>query len=1019
MGNQLTAIAPSQILPAEQYLNDIPNIEYIKNLGSTRFFKVVKAKTKEGLVVVKIFVLHDPTLQLKSYENQIEEIKNKLDWALNCKPFQCIIKSERAVMLLRQYIQYSLYDRISTRPFFSLIEKKWIAFLLLCAVGQSHKLNIYHGDIKSENILITSWNWLILSDFANFKPVFLPDNNPADFSFYFDTSRRRTCNIAPERFINGVYKLSDQPCSNSFDISTENFKGGELTEAMDVFSTGCVLIELFTEGMVPFDLSQLLAYICGEYSPENIVKNIEDPGICELVNHMIQKEPNQRDSIENYLNKHRGTTFPECFYDFLRPYCQRFSCTPLLYADERIARIHRDFDLIIQKTEFSSQNENFLIILPLIISCVRKLKLCESKLVTLDLLKRCSYHVNSDIILDRLIPYVLFFINDTFSIVRSETINTLLHCLKMVTFIPDSDINIFTEYIFPLISPLTSDKDLSVRIRFAKHISHFAEESVRFLELSKQNEKQIKVEKWHNKQNKNSNKDYTYESSTSSYDEELSILHDFIQQKVVAILGDRSNAVKQAIMHDSINQLCVFFGRQRANDVIFSHIITFLNDKEDWQLRAAFFKSMTGVVSYLGRQASIILSPLLQQGLNDKEEFVVQQTIESFSSLLEMEIMKKSIILENVNEIVPMLIHPNQWIRSKSIGVVIQLSKKMDIVDFNCYVLPALKPYFVEVPQDFEDEMLLLHLIKNPLSRQVYQQLTNGKFNVDSFLAFLNKPNSLVNKTENEPNVILMRKLYSMGMTDIDVENIKLMQRNILNQYKVKKSELPNQNNSGYDKFNGIIYLTSSFDSETSIVHSIDFVNSVSSGLTGFSKNVVIKGKRAMNKATSSEMLTMNDDWEQMFGNNKKQSSPSYPIQNPINNTLIQEKLSHIESSSSLQLLAVQNQQVEKETTTNSQKDTHKCIKAACKTDLEDLLISMKSQHNKESKDTLYTEERPILNDWRPYGIMVAHLHEHRGAINRLRVSRNNRFFASCSNDGSVKVIQKFHVFLIRFIQLD
>lgn len=53
-----------------------------------------------------------------------------------------------------------------------------------------------------ENILITSWNWILLSDFASFKPTYLPEDNPADYTYFFDTSRRRTCYVAPERYVN-------------------------------------------------------------------------------------------------------------------------------------------------------------------------------------------------------------------------------------------------------------------------------------------------------------------------------------------------------------------------------------------------------------------------------------------------------------------------------------------------------------------------------------------------------------------------------------------------------------------------------------------------------------------------------------------------------------------------------------------------------------------------------------------------------------------------------------------------
>lgn len=120
---------------------------------------------------------------------------------------------------MREYVKYSLYDRISTRPFLTSIEKKWITFQVLYAVHQAHKVHavyfnisfcyllqflrtikvclcflqfgVCHGDIKLENIMITSWNWVLLTDFASFKPTYLPEDNPADFSYFFDTSRRR------------------------------------------------------------------------------------------------------------------------------------------------------------------------------------------------------------------------------------------------------------------------------------------------------------------------------------------------------------------------------------------------------------------------------------------------------------------------------------------------------------------------------------------------------------------------------------------------------------------------------------------------------------------------------------------------------------------------------------------------------------------------------------------------------------------------------------------------------------
>lgn len=76
--------------------------------------------------------------------------------------------------LLRQHLLGTLSDRLSTRPFLTDTEKRWLVYLLLRAAAQCHGKGVCHGDIKSENVLVTSGNWLLLTDFAPFKPTLLP-----------------------------------------------------------------------------------------------------------------------------------------------------------------------------------------------------------------------------------------------------------------------------------------------------------------------------------------------------------------------------------------------------------------------------------------------------------------------------------------------------------------------------------------------------------------------------------------------------------------------------------------------------------------------------------------------------------------------------------------------------------------------------------------------------------------------------------------------------------------------------
>ena len=168
----------------------------------------------------------------------------------------------------------------STRPFLTLIEKKWIVFQILSALRDCHKRNVSHGDIKSENVLVTSWNFVYITDFASsFKPVCLPLDNPSDFAFYYDTSGRRNCYIAPERFYNADKPApgAPPPARDNVSVSpSSTTREGKLTEAMDVFSAGCVCAELFLDGAPLFTLSELFKYRESDFNLDMQLAAIEE-----------------------------------------------------------------------------------------------------------------------------------------------------------------------------------------------------------------------------------------------------------------------------------------------------------------------------------------------------------------------------------------------------------------------------------------------------------------------------------------------------------------------------------------------------------------------------------------------------------------------------------------------------------------------------------------------------------------------------------------------------------------------
>lgn len=58
------------------------------------------------------------------------------------------------------------------------------------------------------------------------------------------------------------------------------------SQALVLYFPGCVIAELFTEGVPLFDLSQLLAYRNGQFAPDQVLNKIEDRSIRELVNNL-------------------------------------------------------------------------------------------------------------------------------------------------------------------------------------------------------------------------------------------------------------------------------------------------------------------------------------------------------------------------------------------------------------------------------------------------------------------------------------------------------------------------------------------------------------------------------------------------------------------------------------------------------------------------------------------------------------------------------------------------------------
>lgn len=462
MGARLSIQAPSApTIAISSYVDILDNIQYVEMLNNSRFLKTIKAidLLTGDPIIIKILI--KPSNGINTFNIALQQYTELMaKEALLLAQFNCFlpttrfIETDRAGYLIRLLVKTNLYDRLSIRPFLEPIEKKFVVFQLLKIMDFLHnQLCIRHGDLKLENIMVTSSNWIILADFASYlKPVYIPEDNPNQFSFYFDTSDRRVCNLAPERFYNSSTGLGKPQNFNDND----NFEGeNQITEAMDLFALGCIIGELYLDGEPVFTLSGLFKYLKGDYSPD--LSGINDAQVIEMVQQLILFDPKSRPSVTSLLESCRDTFFPGSFYDFLYDFMKTLNDelnfkinekdNYASLSDLRVEYIYDNFDSIIKNlkldyvdeqnanSSFTSLNlkgmphnyrvrssSNFkhtshleksvLIILDFVFSLMNTIKQPVIKLKACELILALSERVNDGCKLDRSLPYLCKVIDD-------------------------------------------------------------------------------------------------------------------------------------------------------------------------------------------------------------------------------------------------------------------------------------------------------------------------------------------------------------------------------------------------------------------------------------------------------------------------------------------------------------------------------------------------------------------------------------------------------------------------------
>ncbi|KAI6188317.1 Non-specific serine/threonine protein kinase [Aphelenchoides besseyi] len=539
MGNVQTASIANQILPTE-------------SLGATRFLKTVCVKSDDGLAVIKVFVLSEEVPHLDEHLSRISHIRRKLKDSPNCLPYTKTFV--RCVIVHRPLRKFTLYERLSTRPFLLEIEKLWIAYQLLKGLSQCRMNGTRHGDIKSQNILVSSTGWVQLADFAPFKPAFIPYDNPSTFTFFFDTSRRRTCYIAPERF-----KSAD-----------------------------------------------------------------------EL----------------NYAAR-RPEDFPKEDGQLNRTFCLRFLRLFVEFSNH-------------EKALEANGTEAVVLFINVVTANIRACHSMAMKMDAIGLLKKFATLADSSV----------GMLTDYYAQVRGESLIAITEMLEMMTIVPYDESRLLVDYLFQKLKKLTDDPCDFVKITLANCLGRLSMISLRFFNeaCAKLNDSAKLTVDFQG----------TDEPDKDTVDQiinsERSALQDAISEIFVNLCGASSFVRQTLFANENLQLLCEFFGSNKAVDVLM-HMITLLNDKEDWSLRATFFVSCPTVAAHSTTIRNSKLVPFLQQ---------------------------------------------NKWYRAQVVNILTVLDSIFTVADVYCELIPLVRPYLTEPLIRLTDNDVVFSCLVEPIPRQIW-----------------------------------------------------------------------------------------------------------------------------------------------------------------------------------------------------------------------------------------------------------------------------------------------------------
>lgn len=651
--------------------------------------------------------------------------------------------------------------------------------------------------------------------------------------------------------------------------------------------------------------------------------------------------------------------------------------------------------------------EGMVLIASLLCSCIRSVKQPQLRRAAVLLLKSSSLYIDDDDRLQHVLPYVIAMLSDPAAIVRCAALETLCDILALVRDFPPSDAKIFPEYILPMLSMLPDDPEESVRICYASNVYKIALTAYRFLLRSQSLTEAETFNKLTLSQKEQSlTLESTGKKNGENGDTQLIQLRKSIAEVVhELVMGPKQTPnIRRALLQD-IGHLCYFFGQRQSNDFLLPILPAFLNDRDE-QLRAAFYGQIVYVCYFVGqRSVEEYLLPYIEQALSDVMEAVIVNALECLAMLCRSGFLRKRILLDMIERAFPLLCYPIQWVRRAAVKFIAESSQSLGSVDSFVYLSPVLRPFLLREPASLSSEMSLLSCLKPPVSKLVFYQVLENARSSDMLerqrkIWYNSTPNS--NQWET-------------------AEHSRRVPGDLNPTKNIKYAGGTTQKASSQDTEDVSKLRTgSSFTSPNlADVKDSSFVSDKMQ-FSGFISPQVINGSSTLYEGPSEGIPLYSFPTDKHAGgavsagpdsllhwNSVGVESSCMPWLDPVSNSVESSQVappklvsgSFYDISNSSKLIPRSSKDSDARENRFQDVGVSDTLKGPTS------IASDEPPHSDVTGSTSYGRAPSIPDTgWKPRGVLVAHLQEHRSAVNELVVSNDQNFFISTSDDSTVKI---------------